>query len=83
MINDEEKKIILEWLKDTASDDTALEHHIGKTIKRIQYIGNGATLLTFTDNTHLMFRGGDPTLRDDLYTRDDTNFNFETWEWKE
>lgn len=81
---EEIRQDILSWLKDPCSDDTTLQIHIGKTITRIQYIGNGANLITFSDGTHLLFHVEDMERSgDDLYNRDDTVFNFETWEWKE
>jgi hypothetical protein len=81
---EDNRKDRLEWLNDPKpfiSDH--FKQYFGKTIQDIRGYGNGEEIITFTDGTRLLFSVENPDSGDDLYSKTETEFNFNTWKYRE
>jgi hypothetical protein len=81
---EEDKKYHLEWLNDTKpSFSRKTELYAGKTVLHIRRYGNGEEMITFTDGSRLLYSVEEPHSGDDLYSKTEEEFNFDTWEYRE
>jgi hypothetical protein len=81
---EDSRKDHLDWLNDPNpffSDH--FKPYFGKTILHIRGYGNGQKMITFTDGSRLLFEVQNPDSGDDLYSKTEEEFNFDTWKYRE
>jgi len=79
---DDNQKDHIAWLNDPKPYFDYKEYN-RKTVLHIRRYGNGEALITFTDGTRLHFSVENPESGDDLYSKTETEFNFDKWMYKE
>ena len=81
---EDDKKDHIQWANDQNSNLAAKsKRYAGKTVRDIRYYGNGEEMITFTDGTRLLYHVENYQDGDDLYSKTEADFNFDTWEYRE